>query len=117
MGPPVSRVRHRLCVADELAEGQSRQFTLALGERALELFAVNWQGRLYAYLNSCPHTGVALNWVPHQFFDAEGQFIQCAMHGAQFRPDDGYCVWGPCAGRSLSAVALEIDDGVAYARL
>lgn len=111
---PVSRTRQRLCAVDELAEGQSRQFTLIPAERPLDLFVVNWRGHLYAYLNSCPHNGVVLNWVPHQFFDADGQFIQCAMHGAQFRPDDGYCVWGPCTGRSLSAVTLEIDDGVAY---
>lgn len=110
-------VRHRLCAVSELAEGQARQFALPLAERPLEAFVVKWRGRLHAYINSCPHTGVALNWLPHEFFDLDGRHIQCAMHGALFRPDDGYCVWGPCAGRALSPLTVEVQDGVAYACL
>jgi len=108
-------LRHRLCAVSELAEAQARQFALPLTGRPLEIFVVKWRGRLQAYINSCPHTGVELNWVKHEFFDLDGQHIQCAMHGALFRPNDGYCVWGPCQGRALSAIDLEIADGIAYA--
>ncbi|HKK04256.1 MAG TPA: Rieske 2Fe-2S domain-containing protein [Gammaproteobacteria bacterium] len=107
--------RHRLCAVAELAEAQARQFALPLAERSLDVFVVKWRGHLYAYINSCPHTGAGLNWVPHEFFDPDYQHLQCATHGALFRPDDGVCVWGPCAGQALSPVAVEIEDGLAYA--
>jgi len=68
--------------------------------------------RVYAYRNRCPHTGAPLDWQPDQFLDLEQMFIQCAFHGALFRIADGYCVRGPCAGQSLEAVSVRIDDGL-----
>ena len=38
-------------------------------------------------------------------------FIQCATHGALFRLVDGLCVYGPCAGEYLTAVAMAVVDG------
>lgn len=64
-------------------------------------FIVRKDGRLYGYLNRCPHVGAPLNLMPDRFWDAEGRFLNCTMHGALFRPDDGLCVAGPCAGKSL----------------
>jgi nitrite reductase/ring-hydroxylating ferredoxin subunit len=69
---------------------------------------------LYAYRNRCPHTGVNLNWLPDQFLDLNGEYIQCAMHGALFRIDDGYCVYGPCAGASLEKLPLQCEQGKVY---
>ena len=34
-----------------------------------------------------------------------------SSHGALFEKRTGYCVAGPCAGRALTPVALEIRDG------
>jgi nitrite reductase/ring-hydroxylating ferredoxin subunit len=42
----------------------------------------------------------------------DGMYIQCSMHFAQFRIADGYCVYGPCVGRSLRGEPIEIRDGV-----
>ena len=41
--------------------------------------------------------------------------IQCGLHGAQFRIEDGYCLAGPCAGRYLRKVAIAIQDGMIIA--
>lgn len=71
-------------------------------------FVVKVRGQLHAYVNSCPHTGVPLNWLPDQFLDYSGELIQCALHGAQFRPGDGYCVWGPCQGQSLKSLPVRL---------
>jgi len=97
---------HSLCHIDALAENGSRGFSIetAGGRRAVML--VRSDGRYYAYVNSCPHTGVNLDWVPDRFLDISGEFIQCATHGALFRIDDGFCVHGPCAGQSLQALPL-----------
>lgn len=100
---------HALCPAHALAEGEARGFCIetAGGRRAVML--VRSGCRYYAYVNSCPHTGVNLDWVPDRFLDVSGEFIQCATHGALFRIGDGFCVHGPCAGRSLQALPLFRD--------
>jgi nitrite reductase/ring-hydroxylating ferredoxin subunit len=81
-----------------LAEGEARSFETEVGEAGV---VVHRGGRLYAYRNRCPHTGVELNWLPGQFLSIDGEHIQCATHGALFRIEDGLCVYGPCSGQSL----------------
>jgi nitrite reductase/ring-hydroxylating ferredoxin subunit len=62
-------------------------------------------------MNSCPHTGGPLDWVPDQFLSLDRNYIQCATHNALFRFSDGYCVSGTCAGDQLTSVPVAIDDG------
>jgi len=95
-----------LAALSGLAEGACREFELEGPAEPLFCFAVRHQGRLYLYRNSCPHTGVTLNWLPDQFLTEEGDYLQCSLHGALFRIEDGFCVRGPCVGRSLQTVAL-----------
>jgi nitrite reductase/ring-hydroxylating ferredoxin subunit len=64
------------------------------------------------YVNRCPHAGNPLNLLPHRFLTADGTLILCSSHGALFEKSSGYCVAGPCAGRSLTPVALEIRSGL-----
>lgn len=101
----------------EIAHGESKKFTLRRGRRELEGLLVNFQGNLFAYLNRCPHTGIALDWVNNQFFSADKRYLMCATHGAVFEPPTGECVWGPCVGLSLQALPIEIEEGQVYARL
>ena len=77
----------------------------------LRLFVVRKDEILAAYRNHCPHTGAPLEWLPDQFLDLDNNFIQCAIHGALFRPEDGYCLRGPCVGQSLEPLTLEVVDG------
>ena len=74
-------------------------------------FAVKKQNKLYVYKNSCPHIGVALEWVENQFLDSSHSMIQCANHGALFVIESGMCVAGPCTGRKLTAVQFDVVDG------
>jgi len=98
----------RVCAVDELADGQTREFELA-GRGAI--FVVREGEQVFVYENRCPHTGVSLNWLPDRFLDAEGRYIQCDMHGALFRVEDGTCVFGPCAGDGLTPVGFRIEAG------
>jgi nitrite reductase/ring-hydroxylating ferredoxin subunit len=103
-----------LCGFDELAEPGCRGFAVppAAGDLGAEsLFVVRRDGQVYGYLNRCPHTGAPLEWQPHQFLDPDGSFIQCALHGALFQPEDGYCVSGPCAGDRLQSLRVEVRAG------
>ena len=106
--------RYSLCALDELPEPGSKGFDMDLGEEKASLFVVRRDNEVHGYINSCPHTGVALEWVPDQFLDADGSFIECATHGALFTIEEGKCVSGPCAGDRLKPVRLSVDNDVIY---
>ncbi|MCW8277860.1 Rieske 2Fe-2S domain-containing protein [Pseudomonas sp. PCH199] len=99
-----------LCLVSELAEGQSRGFDpLGLGRDSL--FALVHQGEVRLYRNSCPHLDVRLEYRKDRFMSADGQRVICYAHGAQFLPESGLCVYGPCLGESLSALEYRIEKG------
>jgi nitrite reductase/ring-hydroxylating ferredoxin subunit len=100
-----------LCRLDDLPDNSSRGFSLD-GDPGMEIFIVRRAARVYAYRNSCPHTGAPLDWLPDQFLNAERTLIQCATHAAQFRIDDGVCIAGPCHGARLTALPVVVVDGV-----
>lgn len=101
----------KLCHIDELAEPGSKGFELELEGEKFNMFVVRRDNEVHAYKNSCPHTGAPMEWVPDQFLDMDNSFIQCAIHGALFRVNDGYCLRGPCAGASLQSLPLTVEDG------
>jgi nitrite reductase/ring-hydroxylating ferredoxin subunit len=109
---------HRLCESDGLPDPGTKGFVIERADaEPVRLFIVRKHGQTAAYLNSCPHTGAPLEWLPDQFLDLDNSFIQCAIHGALFRPEDGYCLRGPCVGRSLTALPLTEDAGQLWVTL
>ena len=100
---------------DELHPGQTRKFVLACDGREVEGFVLNVGGAFHAYVNRCRHVPMGLDWVENQFFTEDGQFIQCATHGAYYLPDTGECIAGPPCGKSLVRVPLEIKGGTIFA--
>ena len=102
---------HELCRLDELEDPGGRGFEARETGVPWDFFIVRKQGTVYGFRNSCPHTGVQLDWMPHRFLDPDGGFIQCATHGALFRVHDGVCLRGPCAGQSLTPVSVRVIDG------
>lgn len=106
--------RQRLGDATILAEGRSAGFVVERGGQRVGILAVRHGGRVYAYLNQCPHTGAPLDVTPGQFLDFTRTLVLCANHGALFRIDDGFCLHGPCAGKALSPLAVEEIDGILY---
>ena len=101
----------RLCRADAIPEGGGRGFRFGSGPDLLMVFVVRRGGALHAYENACPHMGTPLNFLPDRFFDRAGAHLLCATHGALFRVADGFCIAGPCAGKSLKPMAISIDRG------
>ena len=95
---------------DDIEEGKSRGFEVD----GRPLLAVKKNGELYLYQNRCPHLGIPLEFQPHQFLDSEGQLIQCSMHAALFKIDNGECIYGPCQGQSLSKVDFVLREGRVY---
>ena len=101
-----------ICRLDELADQQCREFELRQGDETLSAFLLRLGDDVVAYRNRCPHTGAPLNWMPDDFLSVERDFIQCAIHGALFRLNDGLCLHGPCNGKSLRSIPITIEAGV-----
>ncbi len=99
----------RLCRADEVPEGGARGFRFGSGPDLRMVFVLRHRGALYAYDNSCPHLGTPLNFLPDRFLARDGRHLLCATHGALFRIEDGFCIEGPCAGKSLRPLAIRVE--------
>ncbi|MFK7732359.1 MAG: Rieske (2Fe-2S) protein [Pseudomonadales bacterium] len=99
-----------LCSVHTIPEGETRGFNI----QGQPLFVVRKDLQCYVYRNACPHQGVQLNWMEHQFLDQENHFIQCSTHGALFEPETGLCVQGPCQGASLEPIESEQQNGKLY---
>ncbi|UCB55862.1 MAG: Rieske 2Fe-2S domain-containing protein [Thiotrichales bacterium] len=99
-----------LCHADEISDPGSKSFEFKHGRKNISLFVVHKDGSFSAYINSCPHTGVNLEWQQDQFLDMDNMYIQCSTHDALFEIDSGECVAGPCVGDRLQALELVIED-------
>jgi len=110
----VSENKIPICHLHDLADPDSRGFSCLHHDTTIEGFVVRQGDRVTAYVNSCPHTGVTLNWSPDQFLDVEGKFIQCSLHGALFRLNDGFCVHGPCVGQSLQSLRVTLQAGIIW---
>lgn len=100
-----------ICRADELTDGgRAVRFTLPGGEtsHAVACFVVAYGGKVYGYVNSCPHRGTELDWQAGEVFEETGLYLVCATHGALFEPDSGLCVGGPCQGAKLRPLAITV---------
>ncbi len=99
-----------LCHLDDLPENTARGFPPAPGGFT-GLFAVRRGAHVYAYVNACPHIGVALDWAPDRFLTNDATQIVCATHGALFDIPTGRCTAGPCIGDALEPVPVTIENG------
>jgi nitrite reductase/ring-hydroxylating ferredoxin subunit len=102
-----------LCASADLLEGAAKGVTLGTGAGAREILLLRKSGAVHAYVNSCPHQGTPLETFPDRFFSADGKLLICSTHGARFRPDDGFCISGPCKGKSLTRLGVrETQDSI-----
>jgi nitrite reductase/ring-hydroxylating ferredoxin subunit len=108
-----------LCRVDELRATGCREFRVGGGEWPLKGFLVRVGAEVHAYINRCAHLALPLNYLPDRFLTYDGSMILCTAHGAIFEKSTGFCVSGPCAGRSLARVPVRVveefvllEDGV-----
>lgn len=100
-----------LCRLESLADPGARNFVLQIGEAFFHGFLVRRGESVAGYVDRCPHAGLPLAQELDRYLTRDGDFILCSWHGALFRPNDGLCVGGPCAGRSLEPWPVAVEDG------
>jgi nitrite reductase/ring-hydroxylating ferredoxin subunit len=105
-------VERVICRVTELEGRNAREFTLGGGDWPLRGFVLRVGDALRGYVNRCPHAGHPLNLLPGRFLTPDGTLILCTSHGALFEKGTGYCVAGPCAGRTLTPVDVEVRSGL-----
>ena len=97
---------------DQLKEsGKGIRFSVVDSDGAkAPAFAVKFDGQFFAYLNRCGHIAVQLDYMPGEFFSDDGQTLICATHGAEYAPDTGACLGGPCYGVGLESMDVRVQD-------
>lgn len=108
--------RTPLCRLDAIPDGDSAGFATTHPDgRRLDVLAVRRAGNVFAYVNGCPHSrGAPLDLIPGRFLSFDKTFIICSSHGALFCIEDGYCVDGPCAGKSLTPLKVVVEGDWVY---
>jgi nitrite reductase/ring-hydroxylating ferredoxin subunit len=99
---------------EDLSNPGSAAFCIDVAGERRSIFLVRRGAEVFGYVNNCPHNGSPLDWQAGQFLDSKRQFVLCATHGATFRIEDGLCLGGPCAGKSLVAVPLSQTEGMVW---
>lgn len=109
-----NKKKYRICELVELQLATSYGWEKTIDGCLVQCLLIYHEHEVVSYLNLCPHTGVNLDWIPHQFLDSQSEFIQCAMHGALFTIGNGVCIHGPCVGDRLQTIENEIIDNTIY---
>lgn len=102
---------------DELDDPGCREFRIGEGDWPFRGFVVRQGDDVCAYQNYCVHAGHPLNWKPDSFLTPDGSQIICSSHGAVYDIKSGVCVAGPCPGKKLRALTVEIRDGSVVVRV
>ncbi len=112
--PELVQAPQPLCASGDLADSAlAVPFDVVYGGQTCRAFAIRFQGQVQAFLNRCSHVAMEMDWQPNRFFDATGQWLLCASHGASYRPDTGACAGGPCRGGLVKIELLE-EQGVVF---
>ena len=98
-----------ICHITEIRDPGAKGFELSHNDRTLAFFVVKKHGQIFGYVNKCPHVGVNLEWRPDDFLNIDKSLIQCSVHGAEFIIETGHCIGGPCYGKMLDPVKLQLD--------
>ncbi len=101
----------RLCSLSDISDPGARGFRFRDGSALFAGFVVRHGGAVAGYADQCPHAGWPLAALDDRFLTRDGRRILCSGHGALFRPEDGVCIAGPCAGQRLAPWPVNIRDG------
>ena len=115
MTPNVTTNAKLLCRSDSLTVGgRGVRFEVSDRTGTYTAFVVRSAEGVAGFMNQCAHMALELDWSLGEFFDADGQYLVCATHGALYDPKTGVCIGGACRGRPLLALNTIESDGYIY---
>ncbi|MEX2518297.1 MAG: Rieske 2Fe-2S domain-containing protein [Paracoccaceae bacterium] len=94
-----------LCAAADLPETG----TLCLIHGGFPILLARRGGRLFAYVNACPHQYLPLNHKGERLLSADGAVLRCTSHGAGFLTETGEGVEGPGLGAALDPIPVAVN--------
>ena len=95
----------------EIPDGGTREFSFGAGLNLWRMFVLRREGRVYGYLNLCPHYSMPLNHRDNEFMSRDGSKIMCRQHLALFAIEDGRGLEGACEGRGLDIIPVAVRAG------
>jgi len=98
----------------DIEEGSATNATIELADGHRHLILTRKGDKVNVFLNSCPHTGVRLDWKVGVFLTVDKVHLQCSTHGALFELDSGFCVAGPCINQCLVKLQTKVYDQAIY---
>lgn len=101
-----------ICALDDLDDPGARGFGIGSGKARFEFFLVRMDNEVRAYVNLCPHANQRLDARPGRFLTMDETKIICGGHAALFRIEDGLCTSGPCTGKHLESISVEVTGGM-----
>lgn len=107
----------KLAKIDEISEGKWYEFNLQMDEGIFSLMLKKTKDTYFAFKNYCPHQGRRMNYSLGKFLTTQEGNIVCPAHGAEFKPESGLCINGPCLGQSLEPVHIQLNDESVFAIL
>ncbi len=94
---------------DDISIGQVKEIEFGESIKTkFKMFLYRTESDVLAYLNRCPHFNVPLNVNAGELFCADGSEFQCCHHYARFDKITGVCTDGPCEGRVLTKIPIEL---------
>lgn len=109
----MSKAEGLIGLCADLVEGEKglRFDVLSATGETIPAFAIRFDYGYFAYLNRCGHIAVQLDYLPGQFFSDDGRTLMCSTHGAEYAPDTGACLGGPCYGIGLQPLQIKEEAG------
>ena len=86
------------------------EYSLQTDKRLLSVMMQCLNNQYIGFENSCPHQGRRMDYAAGQFLTSDSGTIVCPAHGAEFNPESGLCVNGPCLGQSLKPITIKINE-------
>ena len=100
-----------LALAD-LPDPGAVSLTLGTGADRRAVLLTRQGAQMRAFVDACPHAFVPLGDGLSPLLDRQDPtLLVCSFHGARFLAGTGLCVSGPCRGKFLTPLAVEIRDG------
>jgi nitrite reductase/ring-hydroxylating ferredoxin subunit len=100
-----------LCALDDLPDPGARGFRFREDRKLFAGFVVRLEDSVRGFIDSCPHAGWPMGGIDGGYLTRDQRHILCGGHAALFRPDDGVCVAGPCAGDRLAPWPVRLEAG------